>query len=164
VRCACVKTTKVSFTVTNMDTVDYSKFQSRYTTYKSPFVKAVERGLEGLEHVSTGACVGCYECGLEESAPCPECNGDGVFGCKGCGGDGVVDITYDNNPQLMDLANEPHFSRVACDCCGSHLGGDRHPAHGIAKINDRETLVHLDVCTDCLVYLANGDEPEEWRP
>lgn len=143
------KTTKVSFTATNM----------------SAFTEAVERGLKGLEHVSTGACPGCHECGLETER-CPKCKGFGEVDyapCDYCRGDGDVDVSPDNQKKI-DHAEEPHFSWHACDCCGSDLGGDRHPAHGIAKINDRETLVHLDVCTDCLCYLANGDEPEEWRP
>lgn len=128
----------------------------------SAFTEAVERWLKGLEHVSTGACPGCRECGLEESVPCPECNGDGDFECPGCGGDGVVEIESDDT-RLIELAGEPHFSWSSCDSCGSHLGGDRHPAHGVAKNGEQETIVHLDVCTDCLFYIANGDEPEEWE-
>lgn len=132
----------------------------------SAFTDAVKRGLEGLEHVSAGACPGCHECGLDDD-DCKTCDGIGEIEdgtpCKDCGGTGSIPVDPEDHRQL-DLANEPHFSWHECDCCGSHLGGDRHPAHGIAKINDRETLVHLDVCTDCLCYLANGDEPEEWRP
>ena len=43
---------------------------------------------------------------------------------------------------------------------GSRLGGDRHAAHGLDQNGD---LVHMDVCIDCLLFLANGDEPSDWR-
>ena len=55
--------------------------------------------------------------------------------------------------------DEPYFSWSPCDCCSSRLGGDRYAAHGIDEDGD---IVHLDVCVDCLMYLANGDEPEDW--
>lgn len=55
--------------------------------------------------------------------------------------------------------DEPHFSWSPCDCCNSSLGGDRHAAHGKDKDGN---LVHLDICVDCLMYIANGDEPEIW--
>lgn len=55
--------------------------------------------------------------------------------------------------------DESHFSWSPCDCCGSSLGGDRHAAHGRDKNGE---LVHLDICVDCLMFIANGDEPEQW--
>lgn len=132
----------------------------------SAFTEAVERGLKGLEFVSTGACHGCHECGLATER-CPKCRGFGEVDyapCDYCKGDGEVDVSP-NDTRRIDIANEPYFSWSSCDSCGSHLGGDRHPAHGSLKLfPDREgVIVHLNVCTDCLCYLANGDEPEEWR-
>ena len=50
---------------------------------------------------------------------------------------------------------EPYFSWSACEGCGSTLGGDRYPAHALAD----GRLVHLDMCADCLFYIANGEEP-----
>lgn len=67
--------------------------------------KAVERNLHGLGHVSTGACSGCAECGLDE----------------------------DCTDEERELAGEPHFSWRRCECCGSTLGGNRHYAHGRDK-------------------------------
>ena len=105
------------------------------------FTDAMDRQLEGLEFVSSGAIAGC-----------PECWG------------GFTDQDDDN---AREIAEEPSFSWASCDSCGSHLGGDRHPAHGWltidAKLAPLHTLVHLDICTDCLMYLANGDEPDEWE-
>lgn len=57
-----------------------------------------------------------------------------------------------------DDGPEPFFSWSACETCGSTLGGDRHPAHALI---DGE-LIHLNTCVDCVTYLANGDEPENW--
>ncbi len=99
----------------------------------SPFARAVNHGLDGLTNVSAGAIATCDEC----------------------------------------LANKLHCSMLTCDACGSPLGGNRYPAHGIVQIRDpadeggpqtiEGTLLHLDVCEDCLVYLANGDEPANWE-
>lgn len=51
--------------------------------------------------------------------------------------------------------DEGGFSWQSCECCKSSLGGNRYAAHGFV---DGE-LCHLDVCEDCLCYLANGDLP-----
>ena len=103
----------------------------------SAFTEAVEHYLDGLKHVGTGAIR--HDCG--------ECYQD----------DSLSDDDW------SDSANEAGFSWSQCDGCGSTLGGSRHPAHGWTEINGREILVHLDICTDCLMYLANGDEPETWE-
>ena len=84
----------------------------------SKYTEAVERGLEGLSHVSGGICPGCPDC--------PE-------------------------------VDEGFFSHAPCDCCNSTLGGDRYAAHGADPDGD---LIHLDVCPDCVAYLANGEELE----
>jgi len=104
----------------------------------SDFTEAVEHYLDGLEAVSSGPCPGCAECAVEGAE--------------------------EETEEWYGLAGEPYFSWSPCECCGSHLGGDRHPAHGLIKGGKLDgKLVHMDVCTDCLFYLANGDEPEEWR-
>jgi hypothetical protein len=60
-------------------------------------------------------------------------------------------------------SEEGHFSWSSCDSCGSSLGGDRFPAHGFVKLGSgKEVLTHFDVCVDCLLFHANGDEPEGW--
>ena len=57
----------------------------------------------------------------------------------------------------QDESVEPYFSWSNCDICGSTLGGAREPWHALDKHNE---IVHGDcVCTDCVMYLANGDEP-----
>lgn len=93
------------------------------------FKQAIEHNLKGLEHISTGACPGCDECGLSDEPSDHE----------------------------RDLAGEPSFSWCACECCGSSLGGDRHPAHGvISDATKTGQILHFLVCSDCLYYLNYG--------
>ena len=105
----------------------------------SDFTASMDQQLEGIEHVSSGAIANCGECW-----------------------DGFTDQDDD---EARELAEEPSFSRYSCDGCGSVLGGDRHPAHGVLtedRFSPEDQIIHLDICTDCLLYLANGDEPEDW--
>ena len=97
----------------------------------SNYTESVEHYLEGIEAVSVGACPGCHECDLDEEP----------------------------TEEEVQLAEEPWFSWHGCDSCGSTYGGDRHPAHGLDESSG--DLLHLTVCTDCLFYIANGDEPEQ---
>lgn len=64
-------------------------------------------------------------------------------GCEECGGE----------------SDEPSFSNSECDSCRSSLGGDRHPAHFLYQ----GEVQHCTVCSDCLMYHANGDLPEAWE-
>ena len=102
----------------------------------SAFTEAVERQLGGVEHLSAGACAGCEECGLDEDA----CQAN------------------------IEIASEGSFSRHRCDGCGTRLGGTRYAAHGIVMPLGKQARIHLNVCVDCLAYIANGEEPGEWRP
>ncbi|MFW6083743.1 MAG: hypothetical protein ACODAA_00845 [Gemmatimonadota bacterium] len=105
----------------------------------SNFTDAVGRYCDGLR-VAPGAAPGCDRClDLPEGASAEEPGDD-----------------------WCDLASEPSFSWSSCDSCGSTLGGDRYPAHGI---DDEGRVYHLDICTDCVMFHANGDEPdpEAWR-
>lgn len=129
------------------------------------FTQDVERNLRGVFFFSVGACPGCADCGL--ASPCEHCDGYGVkedeSQCEACNGTG----THEPTDHERDIANEAHFSWSQCESCGSNLGGDRHPAHGIiaesvehAQSKDRD-ITHFDVCSDCLFYHANGDLPFE---
>lgn len=76
--------------------------------------------------------------------------------CKDC----PRDIDYEAGVSYTD---EPSFSWSACDTCGSTLGGNREVGHAWVHINDvlGDVIVHLSCCTDCVVFIANGDLPEE---
>lgn len=80
-----------------------------------------------------------------------------VGACPGCEACGLGDDPSDHE---RDRAEESHFSWRPCEACHTSLGGDRHPAH---YLDDEGELCHMNVCTDCLVFAANGDEPEDWR-
>jgi ferredoxin len=57
---------------------------------------------------------------------------------------------------------DPFFSWRPCDICGSSLGGNREVYHYLRGEN--RTIEHgASMCTDCVVYLATGDEPTEWE-
>lgn len=63
--------------------------------------------------------------------------------------------------QCPEGEDEGHFSWESCEVCGAGLGGTRYAAHAC----DAEgNVVHLEICVDCLAYLANGEEPTggEW--
>jgi hypothetical protein len=51
------------------------------------------------------------------------------------------------------------FSWRSCEGCNSPLAGDRYQAHALLVEHNEWTT--LAVCTDCLLYIANGDVPEE---
>jgi GNAT superfamily N-acetyltransferase len=87
--------------------------------------------LDGVEYFSTGIARGCESCGTV----------------------GIEDLEYE------DMAEEPSFSHYPCQVCNSHLGGDRHAAHGF--INDE--LQHFNICEDCLMYHNYGTTPENYR-
>lgn len=57
--------------------------------------------------------------------------------------------------------DEGSFYWTPCGICGSPLGGDRYIWHWI---DEDGAMMHEDsACTDCVLYLANGDEPEDWK-
>jgi hypothetical protein len=125
--------------------------------------------------------------GYSESLPPMPDSSPEVRQCPDCSGEGTIPINPDSiaGQHEIECAEAGGFSWHACDCCGSRLGGNRSPAHGflsqklagaLAKIPpgspDGQALrheafeqarIHLDICQDCLLFLANGDEPETWE-
>jgi hypothetical protein len=59
-----------------------------------------------------------------------------------------------------EIGDEGSFSWSPCGICGSPLGGTRFVWHWLDE--DRQIMHETDGCTDCLLFLSNGDEPEEW--
>jgi len=107
----------------------------------SAFTEAIKCNTQGLEAVSTGFCAGCETCRKEWG------RGD------------MTEQAARDAVESCEIVNEPHFSWSPCVLCGSRLGGDREDAHAVL---DGE-LVHLGgACVDCMIYLANGDEPVDW--
>ena len=103
----------------------------------SKFTDSIDSNLAGIDHVATGLASCCGECcsafGLDEDEMREGCETGAIF-------------------------DEGGFSSSGCDSCGSNLAGDLFAAHGFDKHDD---VIHLDICVDCLLFHANGDEPEE---
>lgn len=92
-------------------------------------------------------------------------------GCSECASDYGYDGTdeFEAAYEAGEIHDEGSFSWRECESCGSTLGGDRHDAHAIhneafgpdaKRPND---VHHISICTDCLLFHANGDEPEIWE-
>lgn len=60
-----------------------------------------------------------------------------------------------------EIGDEGHFSWSPCGICGTSLGGQRYVWHWVDV--DGYLMHEDDGCTDCLIYLSNGDEPEDWE-
>ncbi|MCG3778264.1 MAG: hypothetical protein JW388_0977 [Nitrospira sp.] len=113
----------------------------------SAFTDRIDRNLRGLHSFSVGACPGCDECGLAEY--------------------GDAESRESRHYQVaISAAAEGDFSWSSCDSCGSGLGGNRYPAHGVIAETMEEAqkpqleITHFNVCVDCVMYHANGDEPD----
>jgi hypothetical protein len=63
--------------------------------------------------------------------------------------------------EALDGADDLGFSWSSCDLCRSGLGGDRYAATALPK-NPAENsdYIPLEVCGDCLCFIANGDVPD----
>lgn len=129
----------------------------------SAYTDRVESSLRGLTAVSVGECPGCEQCADAHNMTPEE---------------------HDKAWHACEVDGESHFSWSPCGICGSRLGGDRHVWHALhadqvaARDAHRETARHMpigretrepeveilhfdDACVDCVMYLANGEEPEE---
>ena len=112
----------------------------------SRFTDAVEQGLKGLHAVSTGVCPGCETCADRYGFDLA---------------DTASAQAFRDAWERCTLIEESRFSWRACDICDTQLGGDRDIAHALDADNE---ILHLDsVCVDCVLYLANGDQPDRWK-
>jgi len=104
----------------------------------SDYTERVEHNLKGLEAVSSGICPGCQECADTWT-------------------DGDLEHLKDEWP-TGGFCDEGSFSKQGCSVCGNPLGNTLFAWHAIL---DGEIVHFDDMCPDCVMYLANGDEPEE---
>ncbi len=100
------------------------------------YEERVKHNLEGLHAVSVGLCPGCEVCADAHGVSVEE----------------FAALVED-----CEVEDAPSFSWQWCDSCGSSLGGDRHAAHAL---DENDNIIHLDVCTACLMYLSYGEIPE----
>ena len=109
---------------------------------ETEFLERIERNLKGIHFFSVGPCLGCLTCFPDAEDP-----------------ENPTESDYDG-------ASEGGFSWSRCESCGSNLGGQRYPAHGVIADSpeqaqqDDHPIEHFEVCSDCLFFHANGDLPE----
>jgi hypothetical protein len=152
-----------------MRTVTLSKGQRRW-------LARYRAGLKGIKAFSVGAwphdaCKACNGTGVDlasaltvgDAASVMAVLLDDADACDACNGKGTSCECGQCEDFDAEVGDEGSFSWSSCDACGSSLGGTRHAAHGLIspkKYAKRTEVIHLDVCTDCLFYTANGDLPE----
>lgn len=141
----------------------------------SLYTATVQRNLVGCEAVSTGLCPGCDTCResfaefkVEEIDNPDEESTEPRYGFKAdpdvCEASEQAATAkareqFDEELGGGHLISEPSFSWTECDVCGCTLGGDRESWHYVDKQGE---VQHAEgACTDCVVYLANGDESTE---
>lgn len=109
--------------------------------YGNRFVQAFERHTKGLEAISSGLCASCSDC------------------------QSTFDASEKKLAKLIDegLSNEGGFSRSGCDTCCSSLGQLLYAGHALIEIDGKKVLTHLDLCEDCILFIANGDIPNSWE-
>ena len=56
---------------------------------------------------------------------------------------------------------EAGFSSTQCDSCGSTYAGDRTTGFGMWTDDGQIITIEMALCVDCVMWHANGEEPEE---
>ena len=105
----------------------------------SAFTDALDHNMAGLTNINPGF-----------ASSCPDCRH-----AYGFDSEAGAESAYE-----AGLSDEGSFSWHSCECCGTHLGGNRSAMHAF---DEAGTLYHLEACDDCVIYFANGDEPDEWE-
>ena len=136
--------------------------QTPLTEKQKAYVERIEYNTQGLTAISTGLCGGCEACLTEfgKNVDCDCCCQDEW--CDRC------HITGERPPTEEEFASqaaheevlcEGYFSSQPCELCGSGLGGNREPWHGV---DEDGNIVHGDyACVNCTMYLANGEVPDD---
>ena len=115
------------------------------------FIATFTRGIDGMRDVSIGgSCPGCPTC-MER--------------------DGYDDENAHREAWSTGdlIGDEGSFSSARCDICKTTLAGDRYVWHWVsgdpnATPPEPRAIEHEnDACTDCLMFHANGDLPEQRR-
>ncbi|MDD4988506.1 MAG: hypothetical protein PHS68_06400 [Candidatus Izemoplasmatales bacterium] len=135
--------------------------QDNLTEKQKEYIERIERNTKGLTAISTGICPGCEKC-LDDFGIRIECECGGDDDCELCNGFGKRKPTeeeFEDQCSNEDAYDEGCFSWSSCDLCGCPLGGSRVVWHGVDKDGN---IVHGDhACVDCMMYLANGEVPDD---
>lgn len=147
----------------------------------SEYTDSVENGLKGLHAVSFGTCGGCEECRAQhpDFVPFDDWSVESsveerewwMFTAQGTDpavyyrteeeAEGAARALFAAEVSRGEISEEGGFSSSSCGICGTNLAGDRFIGHAL---DENGELMHFDDgCVDCVLYISNGDEPEEWR-
>ena len=114
----------------------------------SDYTDTVDRYLDGLDFISTGLLDTCPDC-LRDYSIDPD----------------DAEAVESFRVHAEEVGDEGGFRWSPCEVCGSPdtatgrtLGGNRYTWHAVNIMTD--SIVHGECCTDCLMYLANGEEPD----
>jgi len=110
------------------------------TSKLDPFIRAIADNWPGDWTIAPGI-----------SPTCPDCQSDQSYSPR----------EFFSRYESGEIADEGSFSWQSCDSCGSSLGGDRYAAHAVHR--KHHEVIHLAICQDCVLFHANGDEPENWE-
>jgi hypothetical protein len=123
------------------------------------YVERVEANIGSMKGVSTGVCPGCEQC-RDDYGRRALCNGGEDCTSDLCNGKYHSPTMEEFDEQVSSgrAIDEGSFSWRGCDICGSRLGGTVECWHWI---DDNNEIQHeSNACTDCVMYLANGDLPD----
>lgn len=63
--------------------------------------------------------------------------------------------------KFPSVGDETGFSHRPCWTCQRPLGGDRHALNYIGDDGEQH---QEEICVDCVMYIVNGDLPEDFEP
>jgi hypothetical protein len=66
---------------------------------------------------------------------------------------GTWDYEHDGDTRPENWSDEPWFSWRVCECCQSHLGGNREYLYARDAHGD---CVQFTICEDCVYYVNYG--------
>lgn len=123
----------------------------------SEFTDAFERGTKDMTAISSGTCPGCTVCAEDHGIRLLDDDGNDRPAS-------AIDAEFRAMWTTGAADSEPSFSWSPCGVCSTNLGGDRNVWHWIDPNDPTRAINHeSDMCTDCVMFLAYGTEPEEWR-
>lgn len=111
----------------------------RRDDYDREFKERFKRRTEGLEAISCGLCSKCSDC------------------------QSTFDASELELERLIDrgLCDEGGISRSGCNTCGDCQQQLLYAGHAWMQLDGKEVLTHLEICQDCMLYIANGQLPED---
>jgi len=133
------------------------------------YLERIEHNLHGLSAVSTGLCPDCDDCrsafgdfdvhDTEDAEMFAFRHSEGLSFPTEELAEEAARVAFAEAVEFQDVLAEGSFQRGPCDICDSRLGGNYFPWHAVTS--DDKILHGESACMDCVVYLANGDVPEE---